>query len=74
MKNTATIIVLIDPGCLQTNVVSARIAALLRQDGKPMRRANVKLASGVGGITYGVNGMMDVTMLLTANTLELCYR
>ena len=62
---------MIDSGYLQTNVDSARIVALLRHDRKTMRRASVKLASGVGEITYGVDGMMDVTISLTSNTLEL---
>ena len=55
-NNTATINVLIDTGCLQTNIVCARVAALLRQDGKAMKRAGVQLAS--------VEGMMDVTVSL----------
>jgi hypothetical protein len=42
-NNTATINVLIDTGCLQTNVVSARVAALLRQDGiAPRRRSTAR--------------------------------
>ena len=58
-NNTATINILIDTGCLQTNVVCARIAALLRQDEKILRKAGVQLVSGDGGVTYGVEGMMD---------------
>jgi len=41
--------VLIDTGCLQTNIVSTRIATLLRQDGDMMGEISVSLTSGVGG-------------------------
>jgi len=58
-NNTATINVLIDTGCLQTNVVSVRVAALLRQDGKIMRKAGVQLVSGVGG-NDGCHGVVKV--------------
>ena len=45
----------IDTGCLQTNVVSERVATLIRQDGGKMRPANVVLTSG-SGISYAVQG------------------
>ena len=48
--------VLIDTGCLQRNVVSERIATLLRKDGGKLRPANLVLISGVGGVTYSVQG------------------
>ena len=77
-NNTAAINVLIDTGCLQTNVVSARVAALLRQDGKILRKAGVQLVSGVGGVTYGVEGMVDATVSLKSMTLgiprQICLR
>ena len=49
-NNTSTINVLIDTGCSQTNVVRARVAALLQQDGKIMRKVGVQLVSGIGGV------------------------
>ena len=42
--------VLINTGCLQTNVVSERIATLNRQNGSKLRPANLVLTSGVGGV------------------------
>ena len=76
-NNTATINVLIDTGCLQTNVVCVRVAALLCQDGKTKQMAGVQLASGVGGITNGVEGMMDVTVSVKSMTLgiarQICF-
>ena len=41
--------VLIDTGCMQTNVVSARIAAAIRKEGGEIQKASVTLTSGVGG-------------------------
>jgi len=38
--------VLIDTGCMQTNVVSARIAAAIREESGEIRKASVTLASG----------------------------
>ena len=35
---------------------------MLRQDGKILRKAGVQLVSGVGGVTYGVEGMIDATV------------
>ena len=54
--------VLIDTGCLQTNVVSERVARLIRQDDGKMRPANVVLTSGVGGISYAVQGFISMTV------------
>ena len=53
---------LIDTGCLQTNVVRERVARLIRQDGGKMRPANVVLTSGVGGISYAVQGFISMTV------------
>jgi len=66
--------VLIDTGCLQTNIVSTRIAALLRQDGDMMRAASVTLTSGVGGRSYGVQGIMTVNLSLMSHELKKSKR
>ena len=55
--------VLIDTGCIQTNVVSERVANLIRQDSGKLRRANVVLTSGVG-ISYVVQGSIFTTVTL----------
>ena len=62
--------VLIDTGCQQTNIVSTRIAALLRQDGGMMKAASVSLTSGVGGRSYGVQGIMTVKITLMSHELK----
>jgi len=36
-----------------------------------MRKAGVQLVSGMGGITYGVEGMMDATVSLKFMTLGI---
>ena len=62
-KNNVPIHVLsTNTGCLQTNVVSERVARLIRQDGGKMRPANVVLTSGVGGISYAVQGFTSMTV------------
>ena len=71
MRMRWTINVLIDTGCLQPNVVSARVVALLRQDEKIMRNTGVQPVSGVGGLTYGVERMMDATVSLKSTTLGI---
>ena len=63
--------VLIDTGCLQTNVVSERIATLIRQDGGKLRPANLVLTSGVGGVSYAVQG--SINMSRSTHTLETPY-
>ena len=42
---------LIDTGCLHTNIVSMRIAALLRQGGGMMRENSASLTSGLCGVS-----------------------
>ena len=56
--------VLIDTGCIQTNVFSERVAILIRQDGGKLRPANVVLTSGVGGISYPVKGFISMTVAI----------
>ena len=60
---TSTIVpinVLIDTGCMQTNVLSERIGDLLRKDGGKDFETDVALASGVGGVSYAVQGIMTL--------------
>jgi hypothetical protein len=57
-----TIHVLIDTGCLQTNIVSSRVAALLRQDGGRTYDTNITVTAGVGGKSYDVQGIMNLTI------------
>jgi len=59
--------VLIDTGCLQVNIISAKIAALLAKDGGPTYGTNIVLTAGVGGQSYGVQGIMNVTVTLMNN-------
>jgi hypothetical protein len=53
---------LIDIGFVQSNVVSKRLAVLLHQDGGLVTPTNVLLRSGVGGIEYGVQVIVSVTV------------
>ena len=53
----------IDTGCLQVNIISAKIAALLAKDGGPMYGTNIVLTAGVGGQSYGMQGVINVTAL-----------
>ena len=46
--------VLIDTNCLQTIVISERIATLLRHDGGKLRPENLVLTSGVDSVSYAV--------------------
>ena len=43
-----------DTGCLQTKVVSERVANFTRRDGGKLRQTNVVSTSGVGGVSYSV--------------------
>ena len=65
---------LIDTGCLQTNVVSERIATLIRQDGGKLRPANLVLTSGVGGVSYAVQGSINMTVALPIPHETVKYR
>ena len=57
-----TIHVLIDTGCLQTNIISSSVAALLERDGGSIFETNIVLTVGVGGTSYGVQGIMNLTI------------
>jgi hypothetical protein len=55
LRNNATIIhVLIDTGCLQTNIINTRVANLLNADGGTLYPTDIILTAGVGGLSYGV--------------------
>ena len=49
-----TIYVLIYTGCLQTNIIRTRVAALLGHDGGQTYDTDVFLTAGVGGCSYGI--------------------
>ena len=59
--------VLIDTGCLQVKIIGAKIAALLAKDGGPTYGTNIVLTVGVGVQSYGVQGIMNVTVTLQNN-------
>jgi hypothetical protein len=78
-SNILPIRVLIDTGCTQTNVVSERLAALLRQDGGVVSKADIVLKSGVGGVTYGTQGIISATVTFGAHggnnmDIHICIR
>ena len=50
LRNNATVIhVLIDTGCLQTNIINTRVADLLNVDGGTLYKTDIILTAGVGG-------------------------
>jgi hypothetical protein len=68
LRNNATVIhVLIDTGCLQTNIINTRVANLLNADGGTLYKTDIILTAGVGGLSYGVQGVMNLTITLTNN-------
>ena len=68
LRNNATVIhVLIDTGCLQTNIINTRVADLLNADGGTLYKTDIILTAGVGGLSYGVQGVMNLTITLTNN-------
>ena len=54
--------ILIDAGCLQANIISANIATLLAKDGGQIVGTRILLTAGVGSQSYGVQGIMNVTV------------
>ena len=67
--------VLIDMGCLQVHIIiSAKIASFLAKDGGPTYGTNIILTAGVGGQSYGVQGIMNVTVTLKNNEDEESVR
>jgi hypothetical protein len=55
-----SISVLIDSGCLQTNIVSKRIAQLLIKDGNAkIKKAHRSLTAGLGGGNFETNCIVD---------------
>jgi len=68
--------VLIDNGCLQANIISVNIATLLAKDGGHIFGTNIVLTAGVGGQSYGFQGIMiskDVTIDLIIRPSILYY-
>jgi len=66
--------VLIETGCLQVNIISSEIASLLAKDGGPTYGTNIVLTAGVGGQSYGVQGILHVTVTLKNNDNEESVR
>ena len=60
-----TINVLIDTGCLQTNIISTRVAALLVHDDGQTYDNDIVLTADVGGRSYCVEGIMNLTISFT---------
>ena len=52
--------VLIDTGCLQTNIINTRVADLLNADGGTLYKTDIILTAGVGGRSYGVQGVSEL--------------
>ena len=65
---------LIDTGYMQTNVLCERIGTLLRKDGGEAFESDVALTSGVGGVSYAVQGIMTLMVTLPINTPSSQYR
>jgi hypothetical protein len=59
---------------MQTNVLSERIGTLLRKDGGKVFETDVTLTSGVGGVSYVVQGSMTLMVALPINTPPSQYR
>ena len=57
--------VLIDTGCLQTNIISTRVAALLVHDDGQTYDNDIVLTADVGGRSYCVEGIMNLTISFT---------
>ena len=72
--HNVSIHVLIDTGCVQTNVVSERVANLIRQDGGKLRPANFVPTIGVGGISYAVQGFISMTVAIPVPDKSMKYR
>jgi len=69
--------VLIDTDFLQVNIISAKIAALLVKDGGPTYGTNIVLTAVLRGQSYGVQGIMNVTVALKNNeesVRHICLR
>ena len=50
LRNNASVIyVLIDTGCLQTNIINTRVADLLNKDGESLYKTDIISTAGVGG-------------------------
>ena len=68
LRNNATVIhVLIDTGCPQTNIINTWVVDLLNGDGGTLYKTDIILTAGVGGLSYGVQGVMNLTITLTNN-------
>ena len=61
--NASVIHVLV--GCLQTNIISKRVAYFLDVDGGILYKTDIIFMTRVGGQSYGVQGIMNLTITLT---------
>jgi len=53
---------------MNTNVISERIGTLQRKDAGKVFETVVALTSGVGGVSYAVQGIMTLMVALPINT------
>ena len=77
LRNNASVIhVLIDTGCLQTNIIYARFALsdLLNADVGTLYKTDIILTTGVRGRSYGVQDIMNLTITLTNNDYNQTQR
>ena len=65
--------VLIDTVCLQVNIINSRIASFLARDGSTYG-TNIVLTAEVGGQSYEMQWIMDVTVTLKNNDDEESMR
>ena len=65
---------LIDTVCLQTNIINTRVADMLNKDGGTLYKTDIILTAGVGGQSYGVQGIMNLTIMLTNNDEDQTLR
>ena len=66
--------VLIGTGYLQVSIISAKIAALLAKDGGLTYVTNIVLTAGIVRKSYGVQGIMNVTVTVKNNVDEESVR
>ena len=59
---------------MQTNVLSKRIGTPSRTDGGKVFETDVALTSGVGGVSYAVQGIMTLIVALPITTPPSQYR
>ena len=69
-QNVSVIHVLVDNGFLRTNLISILVADLLNADGGTLHKTDIILTVGVGEQSYGVQGIMNVTITPTDQMMK----